>query len=176
MSSEYLEIPPGTSRDFLKGNPARLPVFVDSADFLVFSRTLSGSHGVGAVALRPSFVPRGRRAARRDRLLALVSPASVLAVPLFNPTGGYASYVVPAAFVLILQQTLLIGAAMLSGVAFESGGRTAQLARGSSIAVLAHGLAHLVVYIPALLLFLVLLPRFYGFSTLGKLPDLSSSP
>jgi hypothetical protein len=29
--------------------------------------------------------------------------------------GGYASYIVPAAFVLILQQTLLIGAAMLTG-------------------------------------------------------------
>ena len=53
-------------------------------------------------------------------------------MPLFNPTGGYASYVVPAAFVLILQQTLLIGAAMLGGVAFESGGSTAQLGRGSA--------------------------------------------
>jgi ABC-2 type transport system permease protein len=81
--------------------------------------------------------------------------------------------VVPAAFVLILQQTLLMGAAMLSGVAFEAGGRQAQLARGSFQAVLAQGLAHLVVYIPALLLFLVLLPRFYGFSTLGRLPDLA---
>ena len=40
----------------------------------------------------------------------------LLTVPLFNPTGGYASYVVPAAFVLILQQTLLMGAAMLGGV------------------------------------------------------------
>ena len=29
--------------------------------------------------------------------------------PLYNPTGGYASYVVPAAFVLIIQQTLLDG-------------------------------------------------------------------
>jgi ABC-2 type transport system permease protein len=35
------------------------------------------------------------------------------AVPLFNPEGGYATYVLPAAFVLILQQTLLIGVGLL---------------------------------------------------------------
>jgi len=37
--------------------------------------------------------------------------------PIFNPVGGYASYIVPAAFVLILQQMLLIGASMLTVVA-----------------------------------------------------------
>jgi ABC-2 type transport system permease protein len=113
-----------------------------------------------------------RQGGMGESLMAAKIPATILPVPLFNPTGGYASYVVPAAFVLILQQTLLMGAAMLGGVAFESGGRAAQLARGSGIAVLGQGLAHLVVYIPALLLFLVVLPRIYGFSTLGRLPDL----
>ena len=39
--------------------------------------------------------------------------------PLYNPTGGYASYVVPAAFVLIIQQTLLMGAATLAALGFE---------------------------------------------------------
>jgi ABC-2 type transport system permease protein len=167
-----LEIPPGTSREFLKGNLARLPAFVDSAYFLVFSRTLQGIvESAGNVTA--DLVSHGARSGgEADRLLAVISPASVLAVPLFNPTGGYASYVVPAAFVLILQQTLLIGAAMLGGVAFESGGSTAQLGRGSAVAVLGHALAHLIIYIPALLVYLVILPRIYGFSTLGRLPDL----
>jgi ABC-2 type transport system permease protein len=31
--------------------------------------------------------------------------ADILLQPIFNPVGGYASYMVPAAFVLILQQT-----------------------------------------------------------------------
>ena len=167
-----LEIPPGTSREFLKGNLARLPAFVDSAYFLVFSRTLQGIVESAGNVTAELVSHEARSGGEADRLLAVVSPASVLAVPLFNPTGGYASYVVPAAFVLILQQTLLIGAAMLGGVAFESGGSTAQLGRGSAIAVLGHALAHLIIYVPALLLYLVILPRIYGFSTLGKLPDL----
>ncbi|WP_051504382.1 ABC transporter permease [Sphingomonas jaspsi] len=35
--------------------------------------------------------------------------------PLFNPTTGYADYIFPAVSVIILQQTLLFGAAMLAG-------------------------------------------------------------
>jgi ABC-2 type transport system permease protein len=167
-----LEIPAGTTRDVLKGDIARLPAYIDSAYFLIFSRSLQGvSEAVGTVAAN-SITHDARQGGIGESLLAVTSPATILSVPLFNPTGGYASYVVPAAFVLILQQTLLMGAAMLGGVAFESGGRAVQLARGSAVAVLGQGLAHLVVYIPALLLFLVILPRIYGFSTLGRLPDL----
>ena len=167
-----LEIPEGTTRDFLKGDVARLPAFVDSAYFLVFSNVLQGIVEASATVSADLASHEAREGGQADRLLAVVSPATVLSVPLFNPTGGYASYVVPAAFVLILQQTLLMGAAMLGGVAFERGGHGAQLARGSVVAVLGHGLVHLVVYIPALLLYLVILPRIYGFSALGRLPDL----
>jgi ABC-2 type transport system permease protein len=79
--------------------------------------------------------------------------------------GGYASYIVPAAFVLILQQTLLIGAAMLTGTALAGGG-------GAFAGVLGRGVAHLTVYLPALALYLIVLPRIYGFSTLGHLPQI----
>src|SRR6202007_480009 len=48
--------------------------------------------------------------------LASASPAEVLLQPIFNPVGGYASYVVPAAFLLILQQVLLMGASILTVV------------------------------------------------------------
>ena len=60
--------------------------------------------------------------------LASASPADILLQPIFNPVGGYASYIVPAAFVLILQQTLLIGAAMLTGVALAQAGGAASRA------------------------------------------------
>ena len=69
--------------------------------------------------------------------LASASPADILLQPIFNPVGGYASYIVPAAFVLILQQMLLIGAAMLTVVAL------AQAAGGAFANVLGRGIAHL---------------------------------
>ena len=167
-----IEIPAGTTREFLKGNEARLPAYVDSAYFLVFSRTFQGITEAASTVTIANVTHEARKGGEGDRLAALVSPASVLPVPLFNPTGGYASYIVPAAFVLILQQTLLMGAAMLGGVAFETGGWTARRARVSAIAVMGQAIAHLIIYAPTLLLFLVILPRIYGFSALGRPTDL----
>ncbi len=100
------------------------------------------------------------------------SPVDYLSQPLFNPTGGYASYVVPAAFVLILQQTLLLGVASLGGAAFELNGQPSRRIRSGPRAVFGQALAHLCFALPGLALYLIVLPRVYGFSTLGRLEDL----
>src|SRR6202042_2106748 len=82
--------------------------------------------------------------------LASQSPADILLQPIFNPVGGYASYIVPAAFMLILQQTLLIGAAMLTGAALKQGG-------AAVAGVFGRGIAHLTIYLPALALYVIVL-------------------
>jgi ABC-2 type transport system permease protein len=168
-----VDIPVGTEREILKGNQARLPSYVDSTYFMVFNRALQGI-SEAAANTTAELVSHGARAdggIYRAALSAL-SPIELLVEPLFNPTGGYGSYVVPAAFVLILQQTLLMGAAMLGGASYEAAGRRARSARGSAVAVLGQGVAHLTIYLAPALLFLVILPRVYGFSTLGRPLDL----
>jgi len=161
-----VEIPAGTERDVLKGITAHIPVYADATYLFIFRSTASGvATAVGA--LTSELVSRGGRAdgSLVKAKLASMSPADVLLQPIFNPVGGYASYIVPAAFVLILQQTLLIGAAMLTGTALAGGG-------GAFAGVLGRGVAHLTVYLPALALYLIVLPRIYGFSTLGHLPQI----
>jgi ABC-2 type transport system permease protein len=169
-----LEVPVNTEREMLKGNKARLPAFVDSTYFMVFNRTLQGVAET-ALATTSDLVAQETRSdgGLYKAALAALSPVDLLMVPLYNPTGGYASYVVPAAFVLILQQTLLMGAAMLGGVAYETGGARARTARGSALAVLGQGLAHLTIYIAPTAFLLIILPRVYGFSTLGRPLDLA---
>ena len=161
-----VEIPAGTERDVLKGITAHVPVYADGTYLFIFRSTASGvATAVGA--LTSDLVSRGARADGSivKAKLASSSPADVLLQPIFNPVGGYASYIVPAAFVLILQQTLLIGAAMLTGSALAKAG-------GAFAGVFGRGIAHLTIYLPALALYLIVLPRFYGFSTLGHLPQL----
>lgn len=161
-----VEIPAGTERDVLKGITAHIPVHADATYLFMFRSTASGvATAIGA--LTSELVSRGARSdgSLIKAKLASSNPADVLLQPIFNPVGGYASYVVPAAFVLILQQTLLIGAAMLT--------RTALAARGGAFAgVLGRGVAHLTIYLPVLALYLVVLPRIYGFSILGHLPEI----
>jgi ABC-2 type transport system permease protein len=168
-----LGIPKDTEREVLKGNKARLAAYVDSAYFLLFNRTLEGiSEASGAVTEEIA-----EHGARTDGSLAhaavtRASPVELLSQPLFNPTGGYASYVVPAAFILILQQTLFLGIASLGGVAYEQGGRLGSRRRAGARAIIGQALAHLCLAMPGLALYLIILPRIYGFSTLGNVLEL----
>ena len=161
-----VDIPPGTERDVLKGITAHIPIYADATYLFVFRSTASGvATAIGT--LTSDLVSRGARSdgSLVKAKLASMSPADVLLQPIFNPVGGYASYVVPAAFILILQQTLLIGAAMLTRGAIAQGG-------GAVAGVLGRGVAHLTIYLPAIALYLIVLPHIYGFSTLGHLPQL----
>ena len=137
-------IPPGTERDVLKGMPAHIPIYADATYLFIFRTTANGI----AVAINTLSSELAAGGARTDgslvkATLASASPTDTLLQPIFNPVGGYASYVVPAAFVLILQQTLLIGAAALSGLA------VAQAAGSAFANVLGRGIAHLTIYLIA---------------------------
>jgi ABC-2 type transport system permease protein len=169
-----LAIPKDTEKQVLRGDKARIAAYVDAAYFLLYSRTLQGI-SEAASTVSADIATRGARSEGSlvyATLTRSASPIDFLSQPLFNPTGGYAAYVVPAAFVLILQQTLLLGVASLGGAAYALGGATNRWLRSGARAVFGQALAHLCFALPGLALYLIVLPRVYGFSTLGRLEDL----
>ena len=156
-------IPPETERDVLKGTTVHVPIYADATYLFIFRSMANGI----AVAINTLSSELAAGGARTDgslvkAALASRSPAEVLLQPIFNPVGGYASFIVPAAFVLLLQQMLLIGASMLTVVALTQPGG------GAFATVLGRGIAHLTIYLPALALYFIVLPRVYGFSALGQ--------
>jgi ABC-2 type transport system permease protein len=156
-------IPPGAERDVLKGTTVHVPIYADATYLFIF-RTMSNGIAVAINTLSSELAAGGARTdgSLVKATLASSSPADILLQPIFNPVGGYASYIVPAAFVLILQQMLLIGASILTVVAL------AQPSGQAFASVLGRGIAHLTIFLPALALYFIVLPRFYGFSTLGQ--------
>jgi ABC-2 type transport system permease protein len=88
-------IPKDFERHVLRREPAILTTYADGS-FLLVRNTVAGS--VSAVA-----------AALGARITTRPAPVGLSSWPLFNPLGGYATFVVPAVFILVLQQTLLIG-------------------------------------------------------------------
>ena len=158
-----VEIPPGTERDVLKGISVHVPIYADATYLFIF-RTMATGIELAIDTLTLELAARGARpdGSLVKATLASASPADVLLQPIFNPVGGYASYIVPAAFVLILQQLLLIGASLLTVLA-----RAGPQGRPFTT-VLGRGVAHLTIFVPALALYFIVLPRFYGFSTLGQ--------
>ena len=157
-----LVIPEGFERSLLRGNQSPVALYSDASYFLMYQRVMQGA----AVPLRQmgAEVEMGRLIAQGtapDVALAQVSPAEQVEVPLFNPAAGYATYVLPAAFVLILQQTMLMGLALVAT-------RRAQGHGHPVWRVLGRMGAWVLLYALLLPMYLIVLPTFYGLPNLGN--------
>lgn len=118
----YAVLPPDLKRHVLRGEPATVAVEGDGAYALLNKAVLYGfAEAVGTVSAGVEI--RKLQAAGQSAPMARASrsPVNTQLVPLFNPTEGYGSYVVPAVALLILQQTLLMGGALLCGTWAEGG-------------------------------------------------------
>jgi ABC-2 type transport system permease protein len=88
-------------------------------------------------------------------------------VTLFNPQAGYATYVLPAAFVLILQQTLLMGIGLLATWKDEGTARGQGMPIGAAPTTLGKALAYLTLHAVLLPFYLITLPYLYGLPRVG---------
>lgn len=167
-----LVVPIDFERDLLHGRPSPVALYADAGYFLMYQR-LSG--GVAAVAQGFGAEVEAARlvAIGVDPVLAAAAadPMPLTAVTLFNPQGGYATYVLPAAFALILQQTLLIGVGLLGtstegqGAERQGGGRAATA--GALATVAGKLLAYLALEAVIVPFYLIALPYLYGLPRLG---------
>jgi ABC-2 type transport system permease protein len=165
-----LVIPQYFERELLHGRSSPVALYADASYFLIYQRV------AGAVAAVARTVGAEIETARLiaigvDPAIAVAAPdpMPLTAQPLFNPEGGYATYVLPAAFVLLLQQMLLMGVALLAttaGVGFVATGGTA--ARPGPLTVIAGKLlAYLALEALILPIYLLVLPYLYGLPRLG---------
>jgi ABC-2 type transport system permease protein len=114
-------IPKGFSREIARGGQAAIGIYADAGYFLVYRQVMTGMV-TAARTLSAGVEIRRLQAGGKmeDQAMAAQRPLSLITTPLFNPAEGYASYVVPAILMLILQQTLLIGIGMVGGTAREN--------------------------------------------------------
>ncbi len=157
-----LLIPEGFERALLRGSQSPVALYADASYFLMYQRVMQGA----AVPLRQmgAEVEMGRLIAEGtapDVAFAQVSPAVQVEVPLFNPAAGYATYVLPAAFVLILQQTMLMGLALVATRRGQGHGHPVWRVLGRMGAWIA-------LYAVLLPLYLIVLPALYGLPNLGN--------
>jgi ABC-2 type transport system permease protein len=118
----YALLPRDLQRDVLRRANVVIPVYANGAYPLVSKQVQYGfAEAFGTVSAGVEI--RRLQAGGQSALQAAVSrsPVSAQAVALFNPTEGYGSFVVAAVSVLILQQTLLMGSALLVGTWREQG-------------------------------------------------------
>ena len=166
-------IPDDFHRKILSGEQAKIAVYSDAGYFLIYRQVMTGilqacktmSAGIEIKRMLAGGLSETQAMAARD-------PLPLITFPLFNPSGGYASFVVPAVLVLILQQTLLIGIGMLGGTAREQNKLpyTGSKENNASVVpiVLGKTCAYLSLYLIHAIYYFGVLHRIYGFPQRGN--------
>jgi len=168
--SGILVIPQYFERELLHGRSSPVALYADASYFLIYQR-VSGAVAAVARTVGAEIETARLIAIGVDPAIAVAAPdpMPLTAQPLFNPEGGYATYVLPAAFVLLLQQMLLMGVALLAtmaGIDFVAIG--GNVARPGPLTVIAGKLlAYLALEALILPVYLLVLPYLYGLPRLG---------
>lgn len=104
-----LLIPQHFYRDVRLGRSVTLSLAGDGAYYLIYGAIAEGLSSAAATLGALVRIQRLSAEGGGPMVLQHWSPFSLQMQPVFNPTLGYQQYVVPAVFLFILQQTLLIG-------------------------------------------------------------------
>lgn len=112
----------------------------------------------------------------REMSWSLVQAVPFSAVALFNPTGGYGTFLIPAILVLIVFQTLFFGVNMLQGTAREENKEVFILPgrrRRASVfrLLIGRGAAYFVIYMAVASFGLLLVPVLFGLPHLAAVGD-----
>lgn len=145
-------IPDGFEKELLTGQQTMLPVYCDASYFLYYKQVYTGvisslTHFNGLVKVQRALM----KGMSYNQALASAEPIAFHYKYLFNPAGGYGSFVMPGIILIILQQTLLIGIGLLGGTTRERNYFNHNLHEkiipgGAVSAVVGKSLAYLTVY------------------------------
>jgi len=115
-------IPSGFEEKVMKGEYATVSVYSDAGYFLVYKQTLTAAiQSVGTFSGGVEVRRLMAKGANIDQAMDRRNPVELNSVMLFNPAGGYNSFIVPGLIMILLQQTLLIGIGLLGGTDKELG-------------------------------------------------------
>ncbi len=113
----------------------------------------------------------GNHTDREDEITT--QPLDFDEVPVFNPAGGYGSFILPAVLVLIIQQTLLLGIGLSAGTARENN-RYKDLVpisrhyQGIFRIVFGKSMCYFMIYAIMASYLTLIVPRLFSFVTIGQ--------
>ena len=158
-------IPESFSRDLASGRQAHVSIYADMSGMLYYKALLLANTEASLEMNKDIQIRRaGNTTDRQDEIT--VRPIDYEAVSLYNPQDGFASFLIPAVLILIIQQTLLLGVGLSAGTARENN-RFRDLVpitrhyQGTVRIIFGKSLAYLLVYIAVAAYILCAVPRMF---------------
>ena len=179
-------IPAHFSDDIVQGKQTQVSIFCDMSGLLYYKALLTANTNVSLAMNAASKMERaGNTTARQDEITAY--PIEYEDVAIFNPTNGFAAFLIPAVLILIIQQTLLLGIGLSAGTAREHNQFKDLVPinrhyNGTLRIVMGKGLSYFMVYSLVAVYILCVVPRLFslnqiaipGVLTLFTLPYLTA--
>ncbi len=164
-------IPSEFSHDIAQGKQTQVSIYCDMSGLLYYKAILIAATNVSLDMNQDIKISRaGNTTDRQDEITNY--PIKYEDVNLFNPTNGFASFLIPGVLILLIQQTLLLGIGMSAGTARENN-RFKDLIplnrhyQGTLRIILGKALAYFMVFAVASMFVLCVVPRLFSLNQIG---------
>ena len=159
-----------------RGQQATVGVYCDMSLMLCYKAVFQTAQSVSTLMGAELQTRLGQHFTTREEQIA-ARPLAFDEVPIFNPTGGYGSFIIPGVLMLIIQQTLVLGIGLSAGTARERN-RYRNLIpisrhyNGMFRIVGGKAMAYFMIYAVMTAYLVLLVPRFFSFTAIGHWQDL----
>lgn len=170
-------IPRDFSLRLNRGEQVYVSAYADMSGMLYYKAVLTGNTNVSLAMNADIKVKRAGGTTTQQDLVA-EHPIAYEEVPIYNPQNGFATFLIPAVLMLIIQQTLLLGIGMAAGTAREHN-RFRTLTpierhhTGLLRIVWSKSLAYFLIYIPLSVYVLGVVPRLFRLNQIGNPWDMA---
>ncbi len=157
---------------------AHISLYCDMSSFLYMKAVYLSCNQVMLESMRNIQIDRYEAMGYNTEFAwSLVQDAPYTETALFCPSGGYASFLIPAVLMLILHQTLFFGICMLGGTAREENRQLFLLPgakRSASVLriTLGRSMAYFLIYMALGAIDLLLIPRIFNLPHIGNPIDI----
>ena len=167
-----LYFPSEFSKNIHKGKQATVSLYCDMSALLFYKAFLLATTEV-SLEIGKELRAQNNPSSTIEQEKITINPIPYESVALFNSQNGFASFLVPAILILVIQQTLILGIGMLGGTAreknrFHSLVPISRHFNGTLRIVFGKSLTYLLLYVVVCIWVLAIVPKLFSLPQVGE--------
>lgn len=165
-------IPEDFSKALMRGNQTSVRIYSDMGGLLFYKALLTSNTNVSLeMNAQIKLAKAGNTTAQQDKVTQ--RPIAYKEISIYNPQNGFASFLIPAVLMLIIQQTLILGIGIAAGTARERNSfreltPVSRQHSGLMRIVLGKSSVYLLVYLPISVYVLGVIPQLFSLNQIGN--------
>ena len=167
-----LYFPSEFSKDIHRGKQATASLYCDMSALLFYKAFLLATTEV-SLEIGKEIRAQNHPSSTEEQEKIMVNPIPYESVAIFNSQNGFASFLVPAILILVIQQTLILGIGMLGGTAreknrFHSLVPVSRHFNGTLRIVLGKSFTYILLYVVVCIWALAVVPKLFSLPQVGE--------